>query len=66
MNQQKQPDDPPAGGAQLDSNPPGQGHDGMAHGQDNYDAAATPTNDRQDTELATNRIKPGDQAGDKT
>ena len=56
-NQQKQPDDPPAGGAKSTDNPPSQGHDGIAQGQEQFDPAGRPSSARQDTETAPNKIE---------
>ena len=56
-NQQKQPDDPPTEGAGPADNPPGQGQRGIAHGQEQHNATATPTDDREKTETATNGIQ---------
>ena len=56
-NQQRQPADPPTEGAGAADNPPGQGQRGTAHGQEQQDAAAWPTNDRQATETAANKVE---------
>ena len=58
-NQQKQPEDPPTQGAGPTDNQSGQDQNGITQGQQDHDAAALPTNDRHDTETATNKMGNG-------
>lgn len=57
MNQPKQPDDVPAGGASPDHNPTGTMPHGIPDEMADHEAKGTPTSDRQATETATQDIE---------